>query len=99
MSQKFTVEIPEILLLILASRGNMGDDEIPRMMQLWAEGECKRLGLAEKVLQEKARNYAEIKARVSAIIGSDTIEEVEKRVSVIASAITAVDERAKTSKK
>ena len=51
------------------------------------------------MIQEKARNYAEIKARVSAIIGSDTIEEVEKRVSVIASAITVVDERVKASKK
>lgn len=68
MSQKFTVEIPEILLLILASRGNMGDDEIPRMMQLWAEGECKRLGLAEKVLQEKARNYAETTERIKRMI-------------------------------
>ena len=99
MQKNHSVEIPESLLLILASRGNMGDDRIPKIMQLWAERECERLGLAEKVLQEKARNYAEIKARVSAIIGSDTIEEVEKRASVIASAITAVDERVKASKK
>ena len=99
MSQKFTVEIPEILLLILASRGNMGDDEIPRMMQLWAEGECKRLGLAEKMIQEKARNYDEVKTRAVAILGASTVKEVEERVSVIANTFVAVEERMKASRR
>jgi hypothetical protein len=99
MTESHAVEIPESLLLILASRGNMGDGKIPYTMQCWAEQECKRLGLTEKVLQEKARNYAEVKVRAKAILGTSTVDEVEKRVSAITNNFMAVEERMKANGK
>mgnify|MGYP003551818683 CR=1 FL=1 len=99
MQKNHSVEIPESLLLILASRGNMGDDRIPKIMQLWAERECERLGLAEKMIQEKARNYEEVKARAAAILGASTVKEVEERVSVIANTLVAVEERMKVNRR
>lgn len=47
------IKIPQAYLLILAARGKMGDGELPRLMQLWAEQECGRLGLRQQMLEEK----------------------------------------------
>lgn len=62
----------------------MSDGELPKLMQLWAEKECERLGLRQVMLEEKNKLYQETKARAAAILGSHTVEDLESAVRGLA---------------
>jgi len=87
MSHK--IEIPEAFLLILAAHGNMGDGKLPSFMQSWAESECQRLGIQDKMLIEKEKRYQQAVRRAKAILGSNTVAEIESVAGAMASAITS----------
>lgn len=89
MSQH-TVEIPEWALLTIATHGNMGSGEVPRMMQVWAEKECERLGLKEKLRKEREERYQDLKQRVSSLWGSDTVQKVEDATASLAKSILSL---------
>ena len=91
--QNHTIQIPEAYLLILAAQGKMGSGEIPKMMQRWAEEACEQLGLQQKMLDEKRRNYEEVKARAQNILGSNTVAEVENKVAVLAGVLKKIEAR------
>lgn len=73
-----TVSIPESFLLTIAVYGNMGDGDLPKLMQIWAENKCKDLGLASEMSSLRNERYEELKQRVSNVFGSDTAERIEK---------------------
>lgn len=80
------VEIPESFLVTLSVYGNMGDGDLPKVMQLWAERECARLGLTDKVKTERENRYQELKRRVTNIMGSDTVDRLERFSAALAKA-------------
>ena len=71
------VVIPKQILLTLAVYGNMGDGELPKIMQVWAERECLRVGLSEEVRLAREERYLELKRRVRNVVGSDVIGKLE----------------------
>lgn len=81
------IEIPEAFLIILAAHGNMGDGKLPFLMQSWAEQECQRLGIQDKMLQEKEKRYWQVINRAKAILGSNTVDEIENATKAIAPAV------------
>lgn len=87
---EYKVSIPEWALLTIAVHGNMGDGELPDMMKDWATGECKRLGLDDKLEAERAERYAQLRARLANLLGDDVIEKIDQEVSIAAVAIDAV---------
>jgi hypothetical protein len=87
MAKTHTVEIPEWILLTLAAYGNMGEGEIPKLVQLWAESECKNRGLHEQLKAERNERYAELKKRVSNVWGSDVVSKIEGLASIAGAAI------------
>ena len=80
------VEVPEQFLVTLSVYGNMGDGDLPKVMQVWAERECARLGLADKVRVERESRYQELKRRVTNIMGSGTVDRLERFGAALAEA-------------
>ena len=72
------VDIPEWYLLVIATRGDMGDDDLPGFMQTWAEKECARLGLNEKLREERRENLKRLRERMKKTLGNDLVEEIEE---------------------
>lgn len=68
------VEIPESFLVMIAACGKMGDGELLRFHQFWAQGECSRLGLDDKVREYQKSVVAELKSRLK-----NTIRSAPKR--------------------
>lgn len=85
-----TVEIPEAYLIILAVHGNMGDGEVPILMQDWAERQCKQLGLGRKMEDEKIKRYEIVRERATKILGPKMIEQIERTAEAIFPPIQAV---------
>lgn len=85
--KKHSVEMPESFLMTIATHGNLGDGDLPRLMQIWAENECKRLNITDDLLKMKHEKYKMLKEQVSNLLGSDTVERIEKAVSDAAPAI------------
>lgn len=77
-SKEHAISIPESFLLTIAVHGNLGDGELPRFMQVWAEDYCKELGLTADLLSLKNEKYEELRKRVSNIFGSDTVANIER---------------------
>lgn len=74
------ISIPEWYLLTIAVHGNMGDGELPDLMKTWAEKECRRLGLADKVKELKSERLTELKRRLTNTLGADFVGDVEMMI-------------------
>ncbi|KKN78340.1 hypothetical protein LCGC14_0351990 [marine sediment metagenome] len=71
------VDIPETYLLIIAVHGKMGDGELPDFMRMWAQKECRNLGISEKVSKLQNEKMIELKNRLSKVIGSENVNKIE----------------------
>jgi hypothetical protein len=81
LDKKYSVEIPEWYLLTIATWGNLGDNELPELMQLWAEKECNRLGLKEKLSAERKLKLEILTQRMKRTLGNELTEEITDYVN------------------
>ncbi len=75
---EYIVKIPEWYLLVIATRGDMGDDDLPELVQTWAEKECARLGLNKKLREERRENLKRLRKRMKKALGNDLTKEIEE---------------------
>lgn len=84
MRPTITVEIDKFYLLTIACYGNMGDGELPKIMQAWAQKTCKDVGLLEEFNQMQKERLAELRKRVVNVIGEDNMGKVEGEIKMAA---------------
>lgn len=59
----------------------MGSGDVPRLMQKWAEDQCKDLGIEDKMLEMKAEYTSELRQRLTNTLGSDAMSKVDSLIS------------------
>ena len=87
MDNKLTVEIPEYFLLTIAVHGNMGDGELPDLMRIWAQNECRRLGLDGKLKELQDERMRDLEKRIRNVMGDDAIDDLADKIGKVAKAI------------
>lgn len=90
MSEKHTVEIPEFYLLTIAAYGNMGDGDLPKIMQIWAQRECKRLGIESKMIDLQKEHLRELEKRIRNVVGNDAVDKLASDIGKVATALKGV---------
>ena len=83
MNKKYTIEIPEYYLLIIATHGKLGSGKTPSIMQTWAMRKCHELGLNDKLKEFQIRNIVELKQRIKNTLGQETIDNIDKIVNEV----------------
>jgi len=84
MKDTIKIDMPVDWLLIMASRGNFGDDRLPEIMKRWAEKQLRENGYANELSRHIKENLDELKARMAKVIGEDKIEEIEAECKMAA---------------
>ena len=87
MNDKLTVEIPEYFLLTIAVHGSMGDGELPALMRIWAQNECRRLGLDGKLKELQDERLRDLEKRIRNVMGDDAMDELAGKIDKVAKAI------------
>lgn len=85
LRKQYVVAIPEYFLLILAVGGNMGDGEIPSLMQEWARKEVKRLGFINQYVQMQVEHAGDLGKRLEKTLGLDVAKDIEKEIKKVIS--------------
>lgn len=78
---KHKIEMPELYLIIIATYGKLGTGDTPRLMQLWAKQECKRLGLTDKLREMQRRNIIELRQQIKNTLGKETLDSLDKTMN------------------
>ena len=87
MDNKLTIEIPEYFLLTIAVHGNMGDGELPALKRIWAQNECRRLGLDGKLKELQDERLRDSEKRIRNVMGDDAIDDLADKIGKVAKAI------------
>ncbi|MBC8460855.1 MAG: hypothetical protein H8D67_22945 [Deltaproteobacteria bacterium] len=82
-TETITVEIPEQYLLQIAVAGNMGDGQLLKLMQVWAEKECVCHGLKQNMLNLMDKRLDEMRGRLENIIGNDVMTDIDIAITNI----------------
>lgn len=70
-----SVSIPVEWLILLACQGSMGTGETPIRLQNWADGECKKNGLGDRLSEARREYVTQLKQRVVQLMGSEMPED------------------------
>jgi hypothetical protein len=84
------VEIPDSFLLTIAVYGNMGDGDLPDIMRIWAQKECRRLGLQEEMIKLQKYRLRELEIKIRNVMGDDAIDKLGNDIKKVAKAINKV---------
>lgn len=74
---KHLIVIPGIYLIQIAACGNMGDGKLMDTMKIWAQRECKELGLDSKVKKVQEGNLNKLRERMKNILGEKGITKLD----------------------
>jgi len=85
---KYTVEIPEIYLIQIAACGNMGNGKLMNIIKIWAQKECNKLGLEDKVKKAQKDNLKQLRERMKNILGEKGITKVDLALDNMISKLT-----------
>ena len=76
MKDNLMVKIPVEWLLTLAVHGNMGDGEIPDIMQRWAKNKLIEAGYQKEYSDRQREKIKEATQKIKNIIGDDKTSKV-----------------------
>jgi len=88
MDGKLSIEIPKQYLLIIAVHGNMGDGELPDIMRIWAQNECRRLGIEKQLIELQNDHLRELEKRMRNVLGDDVMDKLTTNIKKVAKAIS-----------
>lgn len=86
-SEDLFVTMPKWFLLTLAVHGNMGDGELPKLIQIWAQNECKRLEIWDEFVLLQKEKTQELEQRLRNVFGDDSIDKLVNEISRVGRAI------------
>jgi hypothetical protein len=75
-----TVKIPKSYLLTLAVYGNMGDGELPKLMQTWAQIRCRELGLDPELIALQKERLRSMEVNLRNVLGDGAIDSLSKQI-------------------
>ena len=81
------IYIPEDFLLIVAVHGNMGDGELRDLMRTWAQNECRKLHLLEKLKELQNQRLLELTMRLRNVLGDEVMDNLAARIAKAAKAL------------
>lgn len=79
-----TVEIPTFYLLTIACYGSMGNGELPKLMQIWAQKLCRELNLSEELKKMQNERLEELRKRIVNVAGEDAMNKIEGEIKMAA---------------
>ena len=77
---EYTIKIPEIYLIHIAATGKMGSGDLMDNMKFWAQRECDRLGLKNKVREAQTGNIKALRERLNNTLGKDLMGELDQSI-------------------
>lgn len=80
--EKITVQIPKHYLVNLATHGNMGTGELPKLMQIWASRQCREHGLHDDVVKALDEKIAQSRKNLTNMLGEEIMIELDKHIDV-----------------
>ncbi len=87
MTKEMQVEIPTVYLLTIACYGNIGDGELPDLIQTWAERKCKELGLEKRLHKMREEKISNLRVRLRNTLGKELVDKLEEEISMVASLV------------
>jgi hypothetical protein len=84
---ELTVEIPKFYLLTIAAHGNMGDGELPKLMQTWAQIKCRELGLDPELISLQKERLRVMETNLRNVLGDDAMNSLAKSIKKAADII------------
>lgn len=93
--KKITVDIPDGYLLHIATYGRMGTGEFSDLMKTWAEKECEKAGLGEKLKKLQLEKLRELRQSIRNVLGDDAMKFIDDGLETATAALDIAKEMRK----
>lgn len=78
-----TVEIPELFLIQIAAAGKMGSGELSAGIRAWAQKECKKHNLEDKLKKQQLCILEQTKKNLENALGKEAMVNINSTIDTL----------------